>query len=137
MPDVPVYILTGFLESGKTTFLERLLASPDFITGEKTIILLCESGIEEIEDNLLKFNNAIIINVESEENFSSELLDKIDEEYEPERIIIEYNCMWKFDKLINMKLPLWWMISQIVCLVDASTFKIYMNNLRMIMAEQF
>ena len=137
MPDVPVYILTGFIESGKTTFMERLLASPDFITGEKTIILLCENGIEEVKDQLLTFNNAQVIKVESEDDFTEELLNDIDKKYEPERIIVEYNCMWKFDKIINMKLPVWWMISQIVCLVDASTFKMYMNNLRMLMAEQY
>lgn len=137
MPDVPVYVLTGFIESGKTTFMERLLASPDFITGEKTIILLCENGIEEVKDQLLTFNNAQVIKVESEADFTEDLLIKIDKEYEPERIIIEYNCMWSFDKLLNMKLPIWWMLSQIVCLVDASTFKMYMNNLRMLMAEQY
>lgn len=137
MPDVPVYILTGFIESGKTTFMERLLASPDFITGEKTIILLCENGIEEVKDQLITFNNAQVIRVESEDGFTEEFLNEIDKKYEPERIIVEYNCMWKFDKLINMKLPSWWILSQIVCLVDASTFKMYMNNLRMLMAEQY
>ena len=135
--DIPVYIFTGFLESGKTTFLKRLLANPVFITGEKTLIIVCEEGIEELNKEFLDFSNAEVYVVEDEEDITPEFLEKLDEKYEPERVIIEYNCMWDIDTILNISLPKWWKKVQMGTIVDASTFKLYMNNLRSIMAEQF
>ena len=135
--DTPVYIFTGFLEGGKTTFMKRLLANPVFVTGEKTLIILCEEGLEELDRNLLNFSNAIVYIVENEEDLTKELLEKLDKQHEPERVLIEYNCMWEFETIINMDLPKWWVKTQVGAIIDSSTFSLYMNNLRSIMAEQF
>ena len=45
--EVPVYLITGFLESGKTTFLQGVLGDPDFSQGERTLLIVCEEGIEK------------------------------------------------------------------------------------------
>ena len=57
MIDVPVFLVTGFLESGKTTFTKEIFNDPDFAEGEKIAVIACESGIEEYEKELLDKNN--------------------------------------------------------------------------------
>ena len=44
---IPVYVFTGFLESGKTQFIKEIIADPGFTENERTALLLCEEGIEE------------------------------------------------------------------------------------------
>ena len=44
---VPVYLFTGFLESGKTSLIKETLLDPGFNDGEKTLLLACEEGFEE------------------------------------------------------------------------------------------
>ncbi len=40
MKEIPVYLFTGFLESGKTMFIQDILRDPNF-TEEKTASLSC------------------------------------------------------------------------------------------------
>ena len=47
---IPVYVFTGFLESGKTKFIQEILADPNFTENEVTALLLCEEGIEEYDE---------------------------------------------------------------------------------------
>ena len=135
--DIPVYVFTGFLESGKTFFIKKLLVNPVFATGDKTLLILCENGIEEIDKELLRISNTNLVKVKKEEKLTEELFYRFNEKFQPERVLIEYNCMWNFNKIINLTLPDWWVIAQIGTIIDASTFSIYMNNIRSIMAEQF
>ena len=45
---IPVYVFAGFLESGKTQFIKDTLLDPGFTENEKTLIVCCEEGEEEI-----------------------------------------------------------------------------------------
>ena len=36
---IPVYVFTGFLESGKTKFIQDILADPNFTENERTELL--------------------------------------------------------------------------------------------------
>ena len=47
--EIPVYLFTGFLESGKTSFIRDLLNDPNFAEGERTLLFLCEEGEEELD----------------------------------------------------------------------------------------
>ena len=67
--EVPVYVFTGFLDSGKTTLLKDTLSSPDFET-ERTLIILCEEGDEEYDEQFLSANGAYVVTVESQEKLS-------------------------------------------------------------------
>ena len=44
---MPVYLFTGFLEAGKTRFIQETLEDKRFCNGERTLLLLCEEGEEE------------------------------------------------------------------------------------------
>ena len=47
--ELPVYLFTGFLESGKTKFIQETLEDSRFNAGERTLLLVCEEGVEEYE----------------------------------------------------------------------------------------
>ena len=132
---VPIYMITGFLESGKTSFIRDLLEDEDFTAGERTLLICCEEGIEEYEEDLLKKSNTILVNVESKEDFGADLLPMLNRKHRPERVIIEYNSVWGMQHLGTVKKPRNWELYQVVDLVDASTFELYLNNMRQMMTD--
>lgn len=128
----PVYIINGFLESGKTEFIVYTLAQPYFQMKGKTLLVLCEEGENEYDEELLKDSNTILELIEEEEDFTPAALMELDKKYRPERVIIEYNGMWNFK---NMKLPWHWSIEQQITCIDASTFPMYYTNMKSLLAE--
>lgn len=128
----PVYIINGFLESGKTEFIVYTLAQPYFQMKGKTLLVLCEEGEIEYDKELLKDSNTILELIEEEEDFTPAALMELDKKYKPERVIIEYNGMWNFK---NMKLPWHWNIEQQITCIDASTFPMYYTNMKSLLAE--
>ena len=132
---VPVYIVTGFLESGKTRFVNEMLADEGFSEGERTLILMCEEGEEEYGKKLLKKSNSLVEAVESAQQLADGLLNRLDEKYQPERIIVEYNAMWMLQALYDAPKPECWDLAQIVTLVDANTFDLYLKNMQKVVSD--
>ena len=128
----PVYIINGFLESGKTEFIRYTLAQPYFQVRGKTLLIVCEEGEVEYEASLLTKSRTVMEVIEEEEDFCISRLTELEKKHKPERIIIEYNGMWNFK---NMKLPRSWNIEQQITTVDASTFSMYFTNMRSLLAE--
>ena len=87
----PVFIVNGFLESGKTEFICYTLAQPYFQTKGKTLLIVCEEGEEEYDDELLSQSRTIMEVIDEEAAFTPENLMELDKKYKPERVIIEYN----------------------------------------------
>ena len=87
--NAPVYIVTGFLESGKTRFISEMLADDGFTEGERTLLLCCEEGEEEYDPKLLKRSNTVLVNVSEMEDIQGGKLVELDREYRPERVLIE------------------------------------------------
>ncbi len=132
---IPIYMITGFLESGKTSFIRDLLNDEGFTDGERTLLICCEEGIEEYDEELLKKSNTILISIEKQEDFGGDLLPELHKKYRPERVIIEYNSVWGMRHLGTVKKPRSWELYQVVDLVDASTFELYLNNMRQMMTD--
>lgn len=128
----PVYIINGFLESGKTEFITFTLEQPYFQIKGKTLILLCEEGEIEYDEALLRKSRSVIEVIEDEEDFNPSHLVELEKKHKPERIIIEYNGMWNFK---NMKLPWYWKVEQQITTIDGSTFPMYYTNMRSLLAE--
>ena len=128
----PVYVINGFLESGKTEFITFTLGQPYFQIRGKTLLLLCEEGEIEYEEELLKKSRTEVELIEREEDFNPSHLLELEKKHKPERIIIEYNGMWNFK---NMKLPRQWRIEQQITTIDGSTFPMYYTNMRSLLAE--
>lgn len=133
--DVPVYLITGFLESGKTTFLDFTIQQSYFSIPEKTLLIVCEEGEEEYSEEGLKRNNTVMEIIEEPEDFTLETLKMLDKKHKPGRVIIEFNPLWSVDKFYDMTLPRYWDMAQHIVCVDASTFQIYMNNMKSLFVE--
>lgn len=127
-----VYIINGFLESGKTEFITYTLSQPYFQIKGKTLILLCEEGEVEYDDILLKKSRAVVELIAEEKDFQPAHLIELEKKHKPERIIIEYNGMWNFK---DMKLPWHWKLEQQITTIDGSTFPMYYTNMRSLLAE--
>lgn len=129
---IPVYLINGFLESGKTEFIKYTLSQPYFQTRGTTLLLLCEEGELEYEESLLKKTKTVLEVVDEEEEFTSERLMELEKKYKPERIIIEFNGMWNRK---DLKLPIHWSIDQQITMIDARTFPMYYTNMKSMVAE--
>ncbi len=128
----PVYMINGFLESGKTEFICYTLAQPYFQIKGKTLLIVCEEGEVEYDASLLSKSRTVMEVIQEEEEFNTSNLVELEKKHRPERIIIEYNGMWNFK---NMKLPWHWNIEQQITTIDASTFSMYFTNMRSLLAE--
>lgn len=129
----PVYVINGFLESGKTEFITYTLAQPYFQIGGRTLLIVCEEGENEYDAQLLKLSKTILELIEEESQFQPAKLIELEKKHKPERIIIEYNGMWNYKE---MKLPWHWKIEQQITTIDASTFPMYFTNMKSLLAEQ-
>lgn len=129
MKEIPVYLFLGFLESGKTKFIQDTLCDERFNSGEKTLLVVCEEGIEEYEPTLFSGSNVMIKTIEDEEELTAKALSKMAKESASERVIIEYNGMWPIEKLFN-NLPKGFRIVQCMMFADATTFINYNQNMR-------
>lgn len=133
--EIPVYLFTGLLESGKTSFIRETLREGEFADGDRSLYLVCEEGIEECDGELLKKNKVNVVPVEDQEGWSEEYLKECEEKYHPERILIENNGMWNPEEILEA-FPDNWMLVQVIATIDAATFQVYMNNMKMLLMNQ-
>lgn len=134
---VPVYIFTGFLESGKTTFIIDTLKDPNFAEGTKTLVICCEEGEVEYEEDILSETNTVIEYVEDMETLSHEYFEGLQKKHKPGQVIIEYNGTWPMEALLNLEPPKKWAVAEILSTADASTFFGYMSNMKSMLLDQF
>ena len=131
MPDnqIPVYLFTGFLEAGKTRFIQETLEDKRFNKGEPTLLLVCEEGIEEYEPEEFSGHRVKLKAVEDESDLTPENLTQWLAQAQAERVLVEYNGMWMLDSLYGA-LPEGWLVAQEFMFADANTFLNYNANMR-------
>ena len=134
--EIPVYLFSGFMDSGKTSLVQETLFENNFGEGAKGIIIMCEDGEKEYDETKLATINIKLVTIDSEEEFTLEKLNEINKSYLPEQVFIEYNGTWGMDKILDAPLPEGWTIVQHLTTVDSTTFDLYMNNMRAMMQEQ-
>lgn len=132
---IPVFVIHGFLEGGKTRFALETLADEYFSGGERNLVLACEEGIEEYDEEALKDANATLVMLEDKSEFNETFLEECQKKYKPTQIVLEYNCMWGMDFLRDMYMPKGWFVAQVITVVDASTFDVYLKNMKSIFME--
>ena len=125
--DIPVYLFTGFLESGKTNFIRETLDDPRFQDGERTLLLICEEGMEEYDPKMDSAVHPVMI--EDPAELTEKSLSGLVDDWNAERVIIEYNGMWELDKLF-LAMPENWIIYQEMTLFNSKTFLTYNKNMR-------
>ena len=133
--EIPVYLFTGFLESGKTSFIQEALEGEDFNSGERTLLLLCEEGEEEYHPARFFGTNVFIETIDEEFDITPERLEELQKKHDAERVIVEYNGMWSLDTLY-MNMPESWLAYQETMFADATTFMTYNQNMRQLVFDK-
>lgn len=132
---IPVYLFTGFLEGGKTHIIQESMADEKFNSGERTLIIQCEEGIDEFDFSEFTGKNVYVKVIEDEADFTKEKLASFGKEYKLDRVIIEYNGMWMLNTLYQ-NLPENWAVYQEMMFADANTFLSYNANMRQLMVDK-
>lgn len=133
--DFPVYLFLGFLESGKTKFIQETLEDKRFNNGEKTLLLICEEGVEEYDMDRFPSKNVFIRTVEDKNELTEANLLRFVHETGATRAVVEYNGMWLVSDLIN-NMPEDWVVYQVMTFIDASTFLGYNANMRSLVVDK-
>ena len=133
--EIPVYLFTGFLESGKTTFIQDTLQDGRFNAGEKTLLLVCEAGEEDYLPDRFSGKNVTIRSLDGIEDLTEKNLDRWAQESGCERVIIEYNGMWQIQQLYD-SMPNGWMPYQNMLFFDGNTFLNYNANMRSLVVDK-
>ena len=134
MATTPVYLFAGFLESGKTTFIESVLQDPNFTRRERTLLIMTEEGEVEIDPMVIKKSRTIVESFEDQEELTTEVLYNLIKKHKPDRIIIELNGMWDLEQFVVDISPVA-DVYEIVTTVNGETFEMYINNMGAKMIE--
>lgn len=134
-PDIPVYLFTGFLEAGKTKFIQETLEDKRFDGGERTLLIVCEEGGEEYAPDQFVSKRVVIRKVEDEADLTEELLVQWEHDVGPDRVLIEYNGMWMLDTLYQA-MPEKWVVYQEFMFAEAATFVSYNANMRQLVFDK-
>ncbi len=132
----PVYVCTGFLNSGKTTFIKDTLMNQEWIEDGITIYVRCESGEFELSEEYRKAKGMILFEIEDEEELSPEFFAKLEKEHKPAQVIIEYNGMWDLYEIIDKDFPKNWEIQGVFSTINGETMDLYLKNMRNLMIGQ-
>ena len=132
---IPVYAFTGFLESGKTKFIQETLEDPRFNGGERTLLLVCEEGEEEYDISAYPHTNVYKEVIDDLDELTTEELSAMAKKYRIQRVVAELNGMRLAGDFYE-KMPEGWEIAQEVMFADASTIMSYNANMRSLVVDK-
>lgn len=132
---IPVYLFTGFLESGKTLFIQDTLEDKRFNAGERTLLLVCEEGEEEYDPSKFSGKNVKIVVLDSKEELEENRLAKLVADCKAERVLVEYNGMWPIQDFYD-NMPEDWAPYQDMLFFDGSSFLNYNSNMRSLVVDK-
>lgn len=133
--EVPVYLFTGFLEAGKTCFIQETLAAGTLKNGGRILLLVCEEGIEEFDPSDFGETDCVMEVIEDEEDISEALLQSLLRKHRANLVVIEYNGMWQLSSLYD-NLPEDWFVYQEMFLADSTTIENYNKNMRSLVVDK-
>ena len=129
---IPVYFINGFLEAGKTRFINFTIGQNYFTIKGTTLLIVCEEGVEEYDSKFLKKHKTVMEVIEDEENLTEDAIKDMIIKHKPARIIVEYNGMWR--KASFPILP-YFEVEQQITIIDGNTFTNYFANMKSLFAE--
>ena len=133
--EIPVYIFTGFLDAGKTSFLQSTMEDKRFNKGERTLILLCEEGESELDLSKFPGKGVTVEKITDPSQFTPDYLTKLQKDSRAQRLIVEYKGMWLLSSLFQ-NIPENWTIYQEMCFMDANTIQMYNDNMRNLVVDK-
>ena len=129
--DIPVYAVAGFLDGGKTNFINGILQD-GFANQDKTLLICCEEGDEEYDVDAMQ--NVVVEMIDDMDDFNKDALKKLEKKHHPRQVLIEYNGMWPFERL--NELPANWVLFQIMTFVYAPSFDVMSRNMGQLMMDK-
>ena len=133
--DIPVYLFTGFLDCGKTSFIQETLQDERFNSGESTLLLVCEEGEEEYDMSAFASKNVTLKTVDEETELTEKNLKQWQKDCKAARVIVEYNGMWLLKSLFSA-MPKEWIIYQEMTFAEADSYISYNANMRSLVADK-
>lgn len=133
--EVPVIMITGFLDAGKTTFLQNIMENKDFNDGEKMLLIVCEEGEAEYDRSRFASDAVTVLNIEDEDDLNPEDLEKARKKCGATRVVVEYNGMWMISSFVSA-MPEAWVIYQEITLADSKTYVAYNANMRNLVVDK-
>lgn len=131
---IPVYAFTGFLDAGKTKFIQETLCDTRFNAGERTLLLLCEEGEEEYDISAYPHQN-VYQEVIDQSAVTTQELDALLKKHRAERVVVELNGMLLVGEFYQ-KMPQDWQVAQEVMFADGSTIESYNANMRSLVVDK-
>ena len=124
---IPVYLFVGQLESGKTKFIQETMEDPQFDSGDKTLLLVCEDGEIEYDPSRFAFGGVHVAQIEDKSELTQENLAALAERSGCGRVLVEYNGMWLLQDLYDA-MPDNWVVFQCLATADGTTIKTYAGD---------
>ena len=103
MVQIPVYAFTGFLDSGKTKFIQETLEDERFNAGERTLLLVFEEGEEEYDFSTYPHKNVYLETLD-QQTVTTKELQALAKQYKAQRVVAELNGMQQVGDLY-MRFP--------------------------------
>ena len=133
--ETAVYLFTGFLEAGKTSFIRETMQDPNFNDGKRRyLVLLCEEGEEELSPESFGDNVSLAL-FPDEQSLTPDRLEALRKRNRADIVVVEYNGMWTIDKFYNA-LPDGWMVYQEIFIADSKTILSYNANMRQLVVDK-
>ncbi len=133
--EVNVYLFLGFLESGKTKFIQETLEDPRMENGERTMLLVCEEGLEEYHPEKFALKHVSVVTLENVSELTQENLEALTIKHRAERVVVEYNGAWLLQQFFDA-MPESWVINQMMTFFDSATFLNYNRNMRQLVFDK-
>jgi len=133
--EIPVYLFTGLLESGKTTLVHEVAGEEDFLEPGTTVLIQCEEGETSYDQDFLEEYDIVLMEIEDQEQMNELFWRRIERDYDLAQILIEYNGMWEMDALFDSGMPEDWFVGGIYSTVNGETAELYVQNMRKMFME--
>ena len=134
MQQIPVYVFTGFLDAGKSKFIQETLEDPRFNAGERTLLLVFEEGEEEYDFSAYPHQN-VFLEILDQQTVTTKQLQALAKKHKVQRVVAELNGMQLVGDLY-MRFPEDWVVAQEVMFADSTTFMAYNANMRNLMMDK-
>ena len=132
---IPVYAFTGFLDSGKTKFIQETLEDERFNDGTRTLLLVMEEGEEEYDASTYPHKCVYLEVVEDLDELTAEQLEEMVRRHHAKRVVAELNGMHGAADFYE-KMPRDWEIAQEVMFADSTTIMTYNTNMRSLVVDK-
>ncbi len=127
-----VEIVTGFIGSGKTSFINTLIQDT-IVDNEKIVVIQCEAGETKVDEKLQKHRCVLVKCCDEEKPFTEEYIKYLLDLYRPHRLIIEFNgtdiINELLDNLQKKELKKRCKLTTMFHISDVVTFDLYLNNM--------